>query len=530
MDKIGEILRDLFDLLGYLLKTSPNASIGVYLLNCSQEIFPLGPISSQSFQILKTSIEDQYDLIEGNVNDHFGKQLLVKLDEIHSHILKEGSVINKVILITDCCKPFNENTTVMNLLQNKLRLFVNDKIILKPFVLPNIFDEDTKEYSKWFDIPNLKFKLGNSKVNFDHLRNELIINSQYKQYCFDLPLKVGQLMISVKGLNLISPIEFKSLKYFTDLETGYKYPILTETKFTSQGHDLGEEDLIKSTKLDTEYLPIYDQVDKIKTYEPMLNVKCSIPISKISPYIVSNGKFLIPNYTKSEAYTKSKEHLAALYNSLLKKEMALVVFGSLTRSSIPHTYYLLPARYDLKTEDLNLKRINKLLLFALIRIPFGDEIRSHPKHLDNLNNEPTEPELFGALTNKLKTQQNILLPDSVVNWKLETIIKLAIGEPVNEFKEDNMQIQIDEARQTLIDPQLKRIPHTYNVIENTTLLTTKKVKREPLTVSNIKLLVKNGVLDTYTLAELKEFIKSFGGKVSGKKGDLIDEIHARFRD
>lgn len=534
LDSLQDIFIVIFDLLCHLLKTSPNSSIGIKLINSKtqNELIPLQPLNVEMFKELSKFLENIDLQMDSpiNIENNFGPQLLSSLELIHEKIKDVNSFYNKIFLITDCSKPFNGNSNLLTLLQNRLKNLANDKITLYPIILDNILNSNDSnnilnEYKSWFDT-NLEFKPNLNKIKSEDFKSKLFKSIESKRFAFDLPLEIGKLSISIKGINILNPTELKSIKYYTDPQDGYNYPIISESIFLNENNEeISKDSLIKSTTIQNghQHLPIFDEFDKIKKFNPKLIVKGTLPISKFNPFICSIGKFIIPN-EKGE-FTNSTLHFTSLLNSLTKKKLMILCWGSLTTNSIPSLYYLIP------TQLFKPKSYPSVL--ALIKIPNGDEIRQPPLYLSEINQIPANPDLFKPLTDLMNLKSMEIIPNSILDWKLKTMIQIATNKIFDcNYMGDKMKFMIDAQRDQLNDKsQILNIISAYNSIENDLSFedqkqSSKKLKREQLNDGNVKLFIKSNILTTYTVPELKLFIKSKDGaiKLANKKDDLIQNI------
>lgn len=523
LESPSEVFIVLFDLLCHLLKTSPSTSIGIRLLNSKpEEITPLQPLNGEIFRVLSGFLSNvDLPLDSTDVDSQFGPQLLNALESVHGQIKEANLFSSKVFLISDCYKPFNGDANILTLLQNRIRGLANDRISLYPIIMENILGGDLNEYKSWFDT-NLEFKPNVSTIKAEDVKSKLLKSVEIKRYAFDLPLEIGQLMISVRGVNILNSTELKSIKYYTDPEDGYNYPILTEAVYYQDEEEIEHDSLIKSTIIQkNQHLPILDQFDQIKKYTPGLKVKGSLPISKFNPYISTIAKFVIPK--ERGEFTNSNLHFTSLVKSLIDKERMLLCWGSLTTNTIPSLYYLIPTKH-FKSEYPS--------LLALIKIPNGDEIRQPPSYLKEITQASSNGERLEPLSTKMHLNSMEIMANSVLDWKLRTMIQIATNREFDSgYSGDKMKF-IVEAQREKLDGQSDILPviSAYNSIENTALFESqkqvKKQKREPLNEGNIKLLVQSNMLSTYTVPELKEFVKSKEGAIKSatKKDDLINNI------
>lgn len=521
LDAPEEIIASLFDVLCHLLKTAPSTSVGVYLVNSTPAtLVPLQPLCVETFRALDACLgKADFPLLAAD-DASFGPQLLAALETAHTALVDAKGALSRVFLITDATRPFNGNRTVLSHLQNRARALAQDKISLFPIVLDNILGGDLNEYNEWLDR-NLDLRPPQGTLDAQHLTQRIVRAVEPKRFAFDAALQMGKLMISVRGLNILSQTEIKPFRYYFDPTEGYNYPLHSEATYydKSETEDpIPFANLVKVALVSkNQHLPIHNLFDTFKRFEPQLKVCGTLPLSKFSPYIHSVAKFVVPNI--KGPYTNSDLHFAALTKSLTAKKAMLLCWGSLTPVSVPALYYLIPT--PIFTDKLP-------PLLALVRIPHGDEIRQPPSYLDHAEQVPSKPDTFKPITEIMHLEDMELVPNALLNWKLDTLVKFATNIPPTKiYPGDSMDTMIAAQRELLNGRrEVLDILSAYNSLQNTQLLESnaKKPKREPLSDGSVRVLLKSGTLATYSVPELKEFVRSKGIKVPTKKAELLEAI------
>ncbi|TIC35836.1 ATP-dependent DNA helicase ii [Wallemia mellicola] len=452
---------------------------------------------------------------------------------------------------------------------------LESEIIIEPFfIAPSSSDFDIKTS---FDVKKFYAQILPKKENneditdpsmgegfakFDNLEEKLRKLEIPKRTSFTHMFELGDnFSISVKGYRTV--VDQKFFPYVMVAEnkkgeleqTEKETRLQDESKFTlneitlseiKQGFVLGDKSsdgaLVVSTFLSTVRRLLHFADTIIRTFDLPVGLKLLgfQDIDTLSPlHNVGTASFIYPTEDLIEGSTRT---FSALLKSCLKLKKLALVRTVMRKNAAPIISALLPQEEVIDSDDGSQISPNG---FYLIPLPFADDLRSVPQ-IENMKANDEQTEAAGRWLKKLRKKSGYD-PKEYENpyFRLlrRNIESQALDEPLdeNDVKNDKTlppieQMKdragglIDEWKSTLGWDVVKVDPE----VEEAKLADVKPNKRK------IDATLDNDVddsafiqkwranqLDKCRLDDLKNFCRSHGLKVQGRKSDLIERISAK---
>lgn len=611
-DNMSSIFETILSLLKSLIKTMPKTGLGFYVGNCQNEnnpkygnetpdgvfrVFSLRDIHDKMLKILDTYMKSSIpkdsvinisfstgerwnELLKlKNVatDEYFGTSLYsllqqAQIDFSSVYRKSEEYTSRKVFILTDCLKPWNGDRSVLKKLQNKLRDLNSSGTIVYPFILePSIkqetseeleFDNRLDEFIELFDYPlddGEKYIPAINEISVTALEEKMLKHSAVKNYAFQCPLVINDIKISVKGLNLLSSAEWKTMN-FVQKDGKYSYANRKAIPMAN-GRTLEPDEITKIYQIGDQFMPVDNQIKsecmKFGIEErPILYSIGTRKFKAFNPaYTIGKAVFVIANEDGESDDSFNK--FASLYQSLMRKSMMLLCWGVTRTSSYPRMYYLIPTGL---VSDANLTFIYPQSL-AMIEVPFGDEIRNPPPHLKSLEKleEIDDTELLDDLIVATRCPNFENFSNPSLAWSFQVmenhILQVEDVDGGLENLRKDRQLEMDGLYQHLqvlkkkmtTDPTLKALVNQlqtrYNRIANAAELkrisqsndfaSTKRAKNSETAPSDstMAIYLKDSGLKNLTNDVLRSYIKSKGGliKYGKNKTEMVANISEYLR-
>ncbi|XP_053979347.1 X-ray repair cross-complementing protein 6-like isoform X1 [Hylaeus volcanicus] len=264
--------------------------------------------------------------------------------------------------------------------------------------------------------------------------------------------------------------------------------------------------------------------------EPGIDLICVKPIYYHPLYHFGQPYFVAPAKSNRK---DNKLLFGAFINKCDSRNLMLVCSVTMRKHSSPKLYTMIP----------NTKNGG----FYLYRLPFREHVRklgefSLKYMYDNNDNKPPadskKVELLQAMIKRLRIQYDpTLFSNPKLQAQLQTVETLALDLEQREPLPDDTLPRDDEMRELVKDSL-----HKYNEILNEEVegegvsdapLAKKRkqnseaiAKPAALDKESIRKLVEQGKINSATVPQLKSMLKTLGGKVYGRKEELINRIQA----
>lgn len=606
-DNMTSIFETILSLLKSLIKSMPKTGLGFYIGNCQNEndlkygcetpdgvfrVFSLKDIHDKMLKILNTYMKNStpkdsvinisftkgerwnnlLKLKNVNTDEYFGTSLYsllqqAQIDFSSVYRKSEEYTSRKIFVLTDCLKPWNGDRSVLKKLQNKLRDLNSSGTTVYPFILRSNIKQETfeetsfenrlDEFVELFDYPlddGKKYIPAINEISVSALEEKMLRHSAIRNFAFQCPLVINDIKISVKGLNLLSSSDWKTMNF---VHKDGRYHIANrKTIPMANDRPLEKEDIIKVYQIGDQLLPIDDQIQSECMQfgierRPILYSIGTRAFKAFNPaYTVGKSLFMIPD--EEGEFDDSLNKFASLYQSLLKKSMMLLCWGIMRTSSYPRMYYLIPTGLAVDG-NLSFKYPQSL---AMIEIPFGDEIRNPPTYLRSLGKleEIDDAELLDELVTATSNLnfENFMNPVLAWNFHIMENHILQVEDIDDGFDSSpkDGQLEMDGMYQNLkiikkkvtTDPNLKQLVNQlqtrYNRISNAAELkrisesnnsaNSKRLKQMDTIPSDntMALYFQDSKLQSLTNDVLRSYIKSKSGliKAGKNKSDMIANI------
>lgn len=608
-DNMSSIFESILNLLKTLIKTTPRTGLGFYIGNCKNDgdskykgdtpdgvyrVFKLKDLYGKMLKILDRYLKDSVpkhsvinisfstgerwnellQLKESDADEYFGTSLYsllqqsqIDFNSAHSKAAEYTS--KKVFLFTDCLKPWHGDKSVLKKLQNKLRDLNASGITVYPFILQNnikvekptgvLFEDPLEEFKELFDFPldieSKRYLPAVNQISFEALEEKLLKHSTVKRFSFQCSMDISDIKMSVKGINLLTPVEWKKIKFI--YKDGKYHNAVRKTIPFAKGEPLKPEEITKVYQIADQYMPIDNQIqnDCMKFGEeekPMLHIIGTRKFMAFNPaYTISKAIFMIAD--ESGKMSESLNKFASLYQSLLTKKMMALCWGMPKKLSSPRMYYLIPTGL-ISEQNLSFRYPQSL---AMIELPFGDELRKPPPHVKFLERleEIDDTELLDDFIVATRSTHFENFSNPSIAWNFQTmedhILQVEdVDESLNEEEvRREKQLKMDAMYQRMLvtrkkletEPELRNLVNQlntrYNRIANAAELKrisdakeyrSKRTKplESILSDASAALNYKEFGLTNVTNDVLKSYIKSKGGAIkAGKnKGEMIANI------
>ncbi|TFK24811.1 Ku DNA-binding complex, Ku70 subunit [Coprinopsis marcescibilis] len=488
-------------------------------------------------------------------------------------ILRDGApktATKRIFLITDDDNPHqgpgseqlrnSARTTLIDLTQSGVTVepfFISTED--KPFdvskfyssvLLPNnILDEDELEQ----DSSVLSESISISRI--EDLLAQMRFHESPKRALFSVPLHLAEgFTIGVKGYALITEQKKGSYKYFVD--TGGRMALanvktvyvdedrdaeVDKSKFffgsapgstaaSAEKEDDDQDENIGARTVKADHRPFYT-AEETRAFRTMglvpgfrlLGFKDAGDLAFEDN--VKHAYFIYPN---EMSYSGSKRTFSALLKSMINKNKIALALALMRKNASPVFCYLLPQEEIIDDNGCQIDPPG----FHIIPLPFADDIRAAP--IQEAFRAP--PDLVKSATewvDKLKIKTGTYPPDSYRNPALayhnEQLEASAFRDEYNpEDFEDETEPPISGIHKKA-GKLMKAWKDTLANDESANIVsvpTTGSKRKADVSVNEaeIRSYYDNGSLEKLRVDQLKEFLKSKGVAVSGKKADLVERV------
>lgn len=587
-----DILKSIGDLISQLIISCPHNGVGIYFYNCAKtnrklgkqsglnKLFRLNDINVSAMKVLNAIIDDTIDDFE-NFTSQFPIDDNPRLDLVLQAILGEfqrGKQYNvkKLVWITDndCPKVENKEST---------RSFLSDYDQFKYQIIP-IFMDTSKEFNidvykdlflQTGYINNL-IRISLVKKEFSNqIRDSILRLKEIKriQFACNLILSDGEMGgrfgCSIKGYTLYDHETITRSRNMYISESGPKI-VKTSTKYSSgdlqddqidsakirRGYELNNNTIIHFDEEQLKFMKNYafhhggtEEIEdslggvesddhpytktpylklvgfrRMGNFENYFNCKNSIFVSAD----IQNGR---TTSSLDYGYTNSFTTFASLYQSCLKLNKYMIVFGCIKRNSSPYLYSLVPNHQPQG--------------FLLIKKPWLNEIRCLPEYVMTeeylkKQNDESLSEKFIKIINQyyLSSFKPSDWPNPTLNYWYK-ILKYELLQnsisPQDKLLQNNddmlkkrnfLNNDIQNVKEfNFIKSQLNKIGNTYTVKQNNAMPPNKKPRLE-LTEDVVLTAWNKNEWNYFTVAQLKEFINKYPNQIKkgSTKQELIDNI------
>ncbi|PPR04815.1 hypothetical protein CVT24_007075 [Panaeolus cyanescens] len=509
----------------------PNDSVGILLYNT-----PIAPISAPKVQELIRLLEDSRQdpdelrrafppLTEGSVpiGDVFTSC---------NWVIRDGApktATKRVFLITDQDEPHtgaaksrlstSARTTLIDLAQAG--------VTVEPFFISN---EDTPfDVSKFYssvllptNVEDETASQGNSSLlpenisiaRIEDLLSQMRFHEVPKRALFSIPFELAEgFTIGVKGYGLITEQKKGSYKYFMDL--GDRMEVTT----------------VKTSYADED---IQAEVNKTKIlYGPDLGAGAITSDSDENP--TSNAGVRVVKAGKRPFYTA--EEVRSFRTLGLEPGIKLLGFKNLNElqveDNVKHSQFIFPDEMDENTDESGW---TDSAGFHLIPLPFADDIRGKAEQVENAQFHAADEEQVEAAAQWIKsiTIKNGAYPlDSYPNPALafhnEQLQASAFREQYDPASFDDLTMPKYKMIHKRAGAQLSAWKALFNHEEDVKNEEDVKVgskRKADVSVGEAEVRSKYdaGMLGKLRVDQLKEFLKSKGQPISGKKEELINRV------
>ncbi|KAH8094504.1 SPOC like C-terminal domain-containing protein [Cristinia sonorae] len=484
-------------------------------------------------------------------------------------IMRDGApktASKRVFLITDSDDPnagpgkerlmTSARTTLIDLTQAG--------IMVEPFFISTEekpFDQ-TKFYSSVLLPNNLNDDDGDPSVlpesisitRIDDLLAQMRFHEVPKRALFSVPFELStEFVIGVKGYGLVTEQKKGSYRYFVDL--GDRMEVVeSRTAYVDNieegdvdkntivfgmalGETVGGEDADTSNDLSgtARTVPVNSRVfftnDEIKSFRTMglePRIKLLGFKDKDDLKFEDNVKHSYFIYPDEMVYSGSKRTFSALIKSMVKKEKIGIALALLRRNSSPVFCALLP-----QEERAEEGGWNEPAGIHIIPLPYADDIRAAPIQ-EGFRASDKLKDATRKWIDKLTVKNGSYPPDSYPNPALAyhnaQLEASAFRTEFDPEEFEDLTLPKTALMHKRAGPLMKEWMTTLQQDEtaNTVDLPDRGKKRKAVnsatTDTEVRAMYEDGKLAKLTNDTLKEFCRSHGLAVSGKKADLVDRV------
>ncbi|KAF9522833.1 ku70-like protein [Crepidotus variabilis] len=380
-----------------------------------------------------------------------------------------------------------------------------------------------------------------------------------KRAIFSVPFELANgLKIGVKGYGLVTEQKKGSYKYFVDL--GDRMEVATvRTTYVDEDHqaevekakmvygaELGanvapedgeEEDEtiggagVRTVKSGSRPFYTAEEARSFRTLdlEPGIKLLGFKPREELA--FEDNVKHSLFVFPDEMTYSGSKRTFSALLRTMIRKKVIAIVRALTRRNATPVFCALLP-----QEENIDESGWTDPTGFHLIPLPFADEVRTAPIE-EGFRASDEMKDLARAWIDKLSVKNGAYPPDSYPNPALAYHnIQLQASAFREEFDPDSFEdltlpkYDMIHKRAGKLIQQWKEGLSNDNSANLVVPAAAGSKRKADVSVdeAEIKSKYDSGTLGKLRVDQLKEFLKSKGQSVAGKKADLVDRVSEWF--
>ncbi|KAH7884884.1 SPOC like C-terminal domain-containing protein [Phlebopus sp. FC_14] len=390
-----------------------------------------------------------------------------------------------------------------------------------------------------------------SITRIDDLLSQMRFHEVPKRALFSIPFELGKgFVIGVKGYGLVTEQKKGSYKYFVELGDGMEVAE-SRTVYVDEdreeeidkdkivfGGKLGaapvtdaeeaEEELSSTRTVRAGQRPFYtpDEIQSFRTLDLEPGLKLLGFKDKDELAFEDNVKHSLFIYPDELKYSGSKRTFSALLQKMIEKDKIGLVLAMTRRNSSPAFCAMIP-----QAEKFEEGGWSEPAGFHLVFLPFADDIRAAPLD-EGLRASKEVKDAARTWIDKLCVKNGTYPPDSYPNPALAyhnaQLQASAFREEFDvEGFEDLTRPKYDMIHKRaggLFKEWKKALLNDENV--NTVFATTGSKRKADVSVNEAEIRSKHesGTLGKLRVDQLKEFLKSKGQSVSGKKADLIERV------
>ncbi|OSC96961.1 ku70-like protein [Trametes coccinea BRFM310] len=394
-----------------------------------------------------------------------------------------------------------------------------------------------------------------SITRVEELLDQMRFHEVPKRALFSVPFTFAPgLTIGVKGYGLITEQKKGAYRYFADLGDRVE-PVISRTAYVDEerdaeadkteilyGMDLGAPSVegedgedAKESEVGTRAVALGSRVfytaEEVRSFrtlglEPGIKLLGFKPRSELA--FEDNVKHSIFIYPDEMSYSGSKRTFTALLRTMIKKKKIAIVLALTRRNSSPIFCAVLP-----QAEKVEESGWREPPGFHLIPLPFADDIRAAPD-LKGFRASEDLRDIAGQWIHKLKVKNGSYPPDSYPN---PALAYHNAQLEASAFREDFDPEAFEDLTMPKYDMMHKRAgqlmrewktalleDETANVVSAPTAGRKRKAAdtdEPPVDEDEIRRLHDSGQLRKLRVEDLKQFLRSKGLPVSGKKDDLV---------
>ncbi|GJE85629.1 Ku DNA-binding complex, Ku70 subunit [Phanerochaete sordida] len=399
-----------------------------------------------------------------------------------------------------------------------------------------------------------------SITRIEDLLDQMKFREVPKRALFSVPFQLAEnLVIGVKGYGLVTVQKKGVYKYFVDLGDRMELAESRTVWLQRGGKEVPKDALLSGmglgeaaqgkktqdhideeggvTRVTAAGSKTFYTADEIRSFrtlglEPQIKLLgFKDPDTLAFEDNVKHSYFIYPD---EMAYSGSKRTFSALLKTMEKKKKIGLVLALMRRNATPVFCAMLPQAEQRTEEGIQTEPPG----MHLIPLPFADDMRAVPEQFLDAERAPQDLTKKAALFVARLAVKGGYSPDSYPNPALEfhnaqlqasafreefdpetfedlslpkyDMIHERVGSMMKEWKEALLQ---DESATVVVAP---------------TTSNRRKAKTEPGAASTseaeVRRLYENSDLDKLKLDQLKDYLRSKGLSVTGKKADLVDRV------
>ncbi|KAF8573937.1 SPOC domain-like protein [Ramaria rubella] len=474
-------------------------------------------------------------------------------------VMRDGAPktgMKRIFLVTDEDNPHPSTTQYIRTALTTFEDLSASGVFIMPFFIST--DEKPFDRTKFWDhvLPRLDTddenngeKMPDVITELDSLVQEMKIREMAKRSIFSIPMHIADgFSIGVKGYGLVTQQRKPGYKYFSNERTMEeakskviyydqeyqkeydKNQIVFGMTLGSMAEDARDDDdptLSKSTGVKSRVFFSADEVKSFRTLDLQPGLKLLGFKDSTELAFEDNVKHSIFIYPDEGAYSGSIRTFSALLKTMLAKDKIGLVLGVTRRNSAPTFFALMPQAEKFADDGTQIEPPG----FHLQPLPYADDVRAASVERAFRSGEKLK-EAARMWIDKLTMKNGTYQPDSYPNPALS----LFWGQlEARAFQEEYDFGSFNDLSAPRYDSMHKRAgkligdwKDALNKDESADHVIVKAGSKRKADVdvgeAEIRSRWDGGTLEKLKNDQLKEFLKSNGLSVTGKKADLVERV------